>query len=728
MRLALPEQCSFVGRESELTELEEWLGFHRRKPPQRSVITLWGLSGVGKSQLVSEFVKKQRDKHPNYDIFWITGESKETFEQSIIGALKVADGPLATSPETCESYHEQRTRLVISFFSELKSSTRPRWLLVIDGVSGISSLQQSIRSSVDSLPCGSIILTARSKEVAEWYPRRMEVKGLPEKDAVKLLQLEIHPQFRRGEEGKLHRLTELTPLTLWPDVLELARMLKGLPLSLRLATSAISHYPQTVAQYVEKWRKRELDEGDLPTDRALLRSFEVSFEELEYANPLATNLLTLFGFLDHRDMWYDLCLNATDSGYPDWLRQIVNQKRFREYYIPLCNLSFVEAKPYGRKECVYEIHPAIHEFSRWKAKGNEEEYVKCAVSLIAAKVPRSTDKDFLEIARRLEPHADQCKIHMEQGRGGRGLDLVELEKFGNLFRLVGRHEEASRLYEGIMTVLGEDEPSGTTLGLMANIENNLGLVHHARREYDLALQAFDRSFQRRRKLPAQDEDASMSTLYNRGRSLLMLRKLDEAQRNLLSAAHYFSRAIADNNNSPERDERMRFYFQILNDIGETYLRNNNVNQAEEIFRQAFDGQQQYLDESHPVTFAVRLNIGRVCVERFQFAAARKVFEYIIATYTEWCGRRHSETMRAVDELANSYMRHGRLKRLMGDCGDSELKMAADLWTETLSFYQEIYGTYSDITILARSKLLDLQLLKSSIPEDPYKMYYSSRSP
>ncbi|KAF2192916.1 hypothetical protein K469DRAFT_552357, partial [Zopfia rhizophila CBS 207.26] len=154
-------------------------------------------------------------------------------------------------------------------------------------------------------------------------------------------------------------------------------------------------------------------------------------------------------------------------------------------------------------------------------------------------------------------------------------------------------------------------------------------------------------------------DASMSTLYNRGRSLLMLSELDKAQQCLHSAACYFSGVISDNNNILEKDQKKRFYFRILNDLGETYLRNNNLNQAEQAFRQAFNGQKQYLHESHPATFAVRLNIGRVCAERLQFASARNIFNYIIATYTGWWGRRHSETMRAVDELANSYMRHGK---------------------------------------------------------------------
>ncbi|KAM3488705.1 hypothetical protein MY3957_008017 [Beauveria namnaoensis] len=718
LRLALPEQRCFVGREAELAKLEKWLSPSRQMPPQKSVVTLWGLGGVGKSQLVSEYVSRQREKHA-MDVFWLAGETKEAFAHSILGFLKVGQGSGGTSPEVGGSYHEQRTILVNSFFSELKSMVRTRWLLVIDGISSMPSQQQHILSYVDTLPYGSIVLITRSKELAGRYYQRIEVKGLDEEDAAELLGVEIDEPFQKGSQ----------------DMIELAKMLKFHPLSLSLAASVLSNYPISVAQYIEQWKQRQLDES-FPAEKALSHSFDVSFEELESTNPLAARFLMLFGFLDHRDMWYDLCLSTGHGEYPDWLRQMAS-KRFDDLYIPIRNLSFVEAKPNDwRSTVVYEIHPAIHDFARRKARerGDEEEYVRCAISLVAAKVPRSTDKDFLATAQRLELHADQCKIYLDQGRGSTDLDLVELEKFGNLFRHLGRYEEASGLYETILSFLKEEEEENTcqpTIELIAGIENNLGLVHHARRQYDLALRAFDRSYQRRLKMTTGDNSALMVTLYNKGRSLLMLGRLDESLQMLQVAAAYFAKTARPNGTGHDdhlhRGEARRIYFRILNDIGEVRLRLNDTDQAERAFRVAFDGQKKYLDVLHPAAFAIRLNMGRVCVQRSRFATARKIFEYIIATYTGWWGRRHSETMRAVAELADCHARHGEMQRLMGQGGDLEsFKMAAQLWAEILQFHRQVYGASSDTAVLASSKLQRLQLMLNPIPsEDPYSVYYSS---
>lgn len=513
-------------------------------------------------------------------------------------------------------------------------------------------------------------------------------------------------------------------------------MLNCHPLSLRLASSVVSKSRLTVRQYVEKWKGRELSH-EHPTNMTLSRSLELSFGELEQSNDVAAKLLMLFGFLDHRDLWLDLCLNATDDSLPDWLRGITSSTQFLSYYTSMRNLSFVESKPYRRQGGqVYEIHPAVHEFARWKAKEHEEEFVKAAMHLVAARVPRSTDKDFVDTVQRLGPHAEQCMIYMKQGRCGSSLDLLELEQFGNLFRHLGRYDEATELYEGICNIVrSEETPDEFTVEMMIGIENNLGLIYHAQRKYNLALAAYDHSLSRRCSLETQDIEALEMTRYNKGRAWLMLGNLEMALQNLLAAASHFSiptqlRAPSTSRNlgnltREDDNEARKIYFRILNDVGEVYLRKGDVEQAEHSFAAAFEGHKKHLHEMHPATFAVRLNMGRACVERCRFSAANKIFEYTIATYTDWWGRRHSETMRAVGELAESHLRHAEMKRLMGDRGDWELNMAEELWSEILSFQEDIFGPGSDAAAFARSKVQQVQVLRSVDQEDPYRVYYSS---
>ncbi|PGH05123.1 hypothetical protein AJ79_06871 [Helicocarpus griseus UAMH5409] len=366
-----------------------------------------GLSGVGKSQLTSQFVKLQRSKHPQREIFWITGESQEAFEQSAVAMLKAPGNPTsAESSLPVKNSHEQRMGLVNSFFVELNRLEDSRWLLVIDGVSGRQytnadhSTAFDIYSFVSRLKRGYILLTARRRDAVERYHINREIRGIKDEDAVKLLQLQVDNRLMK--DGGVERL---------------ARLLKGLPLALRLAISVISRFRYTVAEYIEQWNNHGHHDKLLGNDETLFRSTELGFEELEDTHPTAARILTLFSFLDHRDLWYDLCLSGTEDTYPTGLRELALKKKpFRHYFPALADLSFIELKLWTDGHQLWETHPAIQLIARQRAATNEEEYVRCAISLVASQVPRrSYESNIWEKLRRLEPHAVQCWGHIRRG-------------------------------------------------------------------------------------------------------------------------------------------------------------------------------------------------------------------------------------------------------------------------------------------------------------------------
>lgn len=195
-----------MGRAEEMDFLEEELGFRDQPPIQKSVVSFWGLTGVGKSQLAARFVSQQRSTHPKREIFGINGENPESFELSVTTMLKSLDNSVAASESEhlIEPSDEKRRRLVNLFFAELNGLQDARWLLVIDGVNGTfrSAAQDSvsfdIHDCVGRLNRGYVLLTSRRRDIAEKYHPSRELKGLKVKDAVSLLQLRIHPQLMEG--------------------------------------------------------------------------------------------------------------------------------------------------------------------------------------------------------------------------------------------------------------------------------------------------------------------------------------------------------------------------------------------------------------------------------------------------------------------------------------------------------------------------------------------------
>ncbi|KAJ6093118.1 hypothetical protein N7486_008407 [Penicillium sp. IBT 16267x] len=80
-------------------------------------------------------------------------------------------------------------------------------------------------------------------------------------------------------------------------------------------------------------------------------------------------------------------------------------------------------------------------------------------------------------------------------------------------------------------------------------------------------------------------------------------------------------------------------------------------------------------------------MGRALTKLGELAKARALLLEVISVYSEWWGRRHLETMRAIDELAWVFMEEGKDKQARNGNGDSEMRNAEELWSEALEFYQ-----------------------------------------
>ena len=89
-----------------------------------------------------------------------------------------------------DNYSEQRAIQVNSLFAELGGVRNKSWLLIIDGLSSDSEVQNHILAHLQRLINGCVILTTRSRPLLQRFPacQSMEVKRLSEDNAVKFLE------------------------------------------------------------------------------------------------------------------------------------------------------------------------------------------------------------------------------------------------------------------------------------------------------------------------------------------------------------------------------------------------------------------------------------------------------------------------------------------------------------------------------------------------------------
>lgn len=473
-------------------------------------------------------------------------------------------------------------------------------------------------------------------------------------------------------------------------------LLNGLPLALRLATSFIAHYRCTVDEYLEMWKRR----GQLPrifgADDTLSHSLALSFEELEKTEPIAAKVLTLLSFLHHRDLWFELCHHADEDIYPDWLQGLAQGKAsFKDFCPILADLSFIQQLRHSKADSlVWEMHPVVQMVAMRRASDNEQDYIRWAIALVASRVPRSSDTNSWEITRRLWPHVEVCWGYIKQGRWGPNTDYTDLESLARVFRRVGRYEDASLIYQRIGHDLNNRRPTRENGEFLADVLTNHGLVYTRQWKFDLALDCFDTSSRIMSELNILTPDMSFSLMYNTGVVFRMMGRLDEAEVSLRRAAAHFSQQRTYASPLPG-EKRKDLYLRILNDLGEVLMQQGAAGEALNLFYHVYNDQAASHGALHPNSVSLKLSMGRAMSKLDRFPEARDLLLTVIEVYTQWWGRWHQETMKAIDELAFVLTREFEEKRAFGEGGGSEIRMADKLWNEVLAFYRSVEGDESE---------------------------------
>jgi ATP/maltotriose-dependent transcriptional regulator MalT len=174
-----------VGRGEDLTKLRNLL-----QPSActiRKVVVLYGLGGIGKTQLAIRFARLHQNDFSA--IFWLNGKNQETLMHSLAEYLPKLPGiNVIVNPKT-EKEIEQAARQVLQWLAAPGNS---KWLLIFDNIHKYSAAEIPDSDTYDimrffpSTDRGSIIITTRVTRLSELgssYP----VETLQSDEAVTLL-------------------------------------------------------------------------------------------------------------------------------------------------------------------------------------------------------------------------------------------------------------------------------------------------------------------------------------------------------------------------------------------------------------------------------------------------------------------------------------------------------------------------------------------------------------
>ena len=204
----------FTGRERELEEVDDLL--HRSRTRGQNILILYGLGGIGKTQIAIEYSCRYASNFSN--VFWINGRS---YSSVLLSYRKIANEVPSIMVESRANgntvFHDESLlglRACDAICSHdslayLKSCcqavknwlarpTNTDWLLILDNLDDLESFD--LTSLMPTTQHGHVIITSRRHQAIR-LGTPLEIKPMDKRDAVDLLlkSSDLTSLDRKGE-------------------------------------------------------------------------------------------------------------------------------------------------------------------------------------------------------------------------------------------------------------------------------------------------------------------------------------------------------------------------------------------------------------------------------------------------------------------------------------------------------------------------------------------------
>ncbi|EJP60972.1 protein kinase subdomain-containing protein [Beauveria bassiana ARSEF 2860] len=286
----------FVGRASLLDKLEAAL-IAKERP---SKISLFGLGGVGKTQVALELAYRTRAKYPQCSVIWIPTNNAARLRQAYIDAAEQL-GIAVTDDKSDVKQLVQR---------HLSQESAGRWLLIYDNADDFDAWipstgsQDGLRGLLEYVPRsnqGCVVFTTRNKKLAlRLSPDglREEVTQMDDNTALQLLFGRLNQEVpERHKEGQA-----------------LIKALCHLPLAIVQAAAYIDANESSFEMYLDLLNEQEEDvvkllseefgdEGSYGTVKdPVATTWLISFTQIRRSDPVAVEYLSLMSCFDPKDI------------------------------------------------------------------------------------------------------------------------------------------------------------------------------------------------------------------------------------------------------------------------------------------------------------------------------------------------------------------------------------------------------------------------------------------
>jgi tetratricopeptide (TPR) repeat protein len=291
-----PRNRNFTGRDDLLGKIRDAL----TKATETTLVpqALYGLGGVGKSQLAIEFAHRFKDSYEL--IWWIPSDDERSIRRSLVSlAKRVGIVESADADDTIGAILDALRH----------GQPHARWLLIFDNAGDPDDLQPYRPADGP----GHVLITSRS---SKWIG-----------------QTEIVPVDVFEPEESLELLAKRWPSLDQDDAMRLADRLGHLPLALEQAAAVHDRTGMTLDEYMTALDETPYDvlaEG-APSGygRSVAATFKIAYRELRARSEAAAQLLGVCSFLSSQPISIEILIRGRAAELPEPLAQVLRKDILR---------------------------------------------------------------------------------------------------------------------------------------------------------------------------------------------------------------------------------------------------------------------------------------------------------------------------------------------------------------------------------------------------------------
>jgi small GTP-binding protein len=324
----------FIGREAILRDIHNILC---AKQTGRSIFSLGGVAGIGKTQVALQYAYEYRDF---YDaVFWVSAASRKKLQEGLVGIAKGLSTALGVGREESDTQS-----LISAAMKWLRGGSD--WLMVVDNAEDETLLEEMLLSKISS---GHFIIASR-KRLNLRAAQAIELQPFTEQEVYDFLQ-------GRDKDRKYDRLT----------IGKFTTVFGGNPLALTLADAYLRNSGTTLEQYLQllsaSKRTDRTQTISLDSPLAFQSTVQSAITEVAKESAAAIELLRFTALLDPACISFDLIASAANKIGLAFVKQLEAEtaplESVKRTLEPLVRFSIVHL---DAETDSFSIHTLVHDF------------------------------------------------------------------------------------------------------------------------------------------------------------------------------------------------------------------------------------------------------------------------------------------------------------------------------------------------------------------------------